>query len=68
MVKNSHIHLNIETELHEKLKKEAQSRGVTLSALCVSRLNKDPEIVEVRQFLFGLMKEILEIKSKVFSS
>ena len=40
MKKNYQIHLNIESEVIDELKKEAKSRGMALSTLCREKLRQ----------------------------
>lgn len=55
MGKNGHIHFVIETELLNKLKKEAQLSGnISLAELCRRKLNNQPiqeEILVIRDFI-----------------
>ena len=40
MKKNSQIHILIETEIKQKLEKEAEEKKITLSELCRKKLKK----------------------------
>jgi hypothetical protein len=68
MVKNSHIHLTMETELYEKLKSDARAGYKSISAHCRDKLKEDPESIKIQETLYNLMKEIADIKSRVLNS
>ncbi|MBT6995765.1 hypothetical protein HN953_04060 [Candidatus Woesearchaeota archaeon] len=68
MVKNSQIHLMVDTELYEKLKSDARARYKSLSAHCTDKLKEDPETIKIQETLYNLMKEIADIKSRVLNS
>ena len=57
MLKNYQIHLNIESEVIDQLKKEAKSRGITLSALCREKLQQGNTLKRIETKLDSLIKK-----------
>jgi len=57
MPKNYQIHLNIEIEVIEQLRKEAESRGITLSALCREKLEQGNTFKRIEAKLDLLIKK-----------
>ncbi|OIO42606.1 hypothetical protein AUJ63_02345 [Candidatus Pacearchaeota archaeon CG1_02_35_32] len=58
MKKNSQIHLYLETELLEKLKKLAEVNNISVSEVCRRKLKDIPQLNRIESL-------ILEIKEKV---
>ncbi len=51
MKKNSQIHLFLETELKEKLEKEAQGQNISFSELCRQRLRDNDRLSKIEYVL-----------------
>jgi hypothetical protein len=58
MKKNSQIHLKIETELLEKLKKEAQQNYISISEVCRNKLKKPDAMQEVLITLKSIERKV----------
>lgn len=56
MKKNSHIHFVIETEFLEKLKLEANNKGISISELCRMKLYDNVQLDRIERNI----KKILE--------
>jgi hypothetical protein len=65
MVKNSQLHIALETELYEELKKKAKAQNKTLSAYCVDKLKEDSEVIKIKKELFNLAKEIRAMMAEI---
>lgn len=59
MWKNSHIHLLLETELLDKLKKEAQEASLTLSELCRRKLKEETQLSRIEKMLIEINKKFI---------
>ena len=57
MRKNSHVHFVIETEFLEKLKKEAESRLISISELCRMKLSDKAQLDRIEQYLKQIVGE-----------
>ena len=57
MKKSYQIHLKIESEAIEELKKEAESRGIPLSVLCREKLKQGNTLKRIEVKLDSLMKK-----------
>ncbi len=65
MKKNSKINVWIETELYQKLKKQAEDEGTNLSQICRRRLMENPPLIKIENMISELSKKInYSIKSK----
>ncbi len=62
MKKNSQIHLLIETEVIEKLKRQAQEEGISFSSLCRKKLKENSHL-ERLEIIIGKIYKLQEIKS-----
>jgi len=60
MVKNSQIHLVLETELFETLKREAQDNNISVSELCRQKLRKGSQLTRIEILLESLVKKVPE--------
>jgi hypothetical protein len=58
MKKNSQIHLYLETEILERLKKQANELGVSISELCRRKLKEIPQISRIEYLLIDLNKKL----------
>ncbi len=56
MKKNSQIHLFLETELKNKLERQAREDGLTISEFCRQKLKESPKLDKIEMML----KELLE--------
>lgn len=63
MKKNAHIHLLIESEVLEKLKKEAEEQDILLSELCRHKLRQSHQLDRIESMLKDV-NEKLSLKSK----
>jgi hypothetical protein len=63
MKKNSQIHLFIETEVLESLRRQADSLEITLSRLCRKKLGECTQLDRIEMLLENLNKK-LNIRSK----
>jgi len=61
MGKNSQIHLFIETELKERLEKEAEENCISLSELCRQRVRVNDRLKRVENVLDILLAKITKI-------
>jgi len=64
MRKNSHIHIVIETEYIDKLRKEAEEKGITLSELCRQKLRCYTQLDRIEVLLERALKNGKENPSK----
>ncbi len=64
MKKNSHIHIVIETEYIDKLRKEAEEKGVTLSELCRQKLRCFTQLDKIETMLEKFCKDGKEYSLK----
>ena len=56
MRKNYVLHLNIESDAIEELKKEAESRGITMSAVCREKLRRGDTMKRIEIKLDSLIR------------
>ncbi|VVB79953.1 Uncharacterised protein [uncultured archaeon] len=56
MKKNAHLHILIETALLNKLKEEANQRGMSLGQFCRTRLRKQDQLDRIEGKLDKLVK------------
>ena len=69
MKKNSQIHLFIETELKEKLKRESNTLNVSFSELCRQKLNKNDKLSRIELMVENINKKLnLRDKKRLLSS
>lgn len=54
--KNSHIHLLLETNLKEKLTKEAEEKCISISELCRQKLRDDTQLDRIERMIEVLLK------------
>lgn len=57
MKKNAQLHILLETSLLNKLKKEAEEKGVSLGHLCRSKLRRKPQLDRIEGKLDKLIKK-----------
>ena len=55
--KNSHLHILIETNLLNKLKKEAEEKHLSLGQHCRTRLRKRPQLDRIEGKIDKLIKK-----------
>ncbi len=55
--KNSHIHLLLETNLKEKLIKEAEEKGISISELCRQKLRDDTQLDQIEEKLNRVLEK-----------
>ncbi len=53
--KNSHIHLLLETNLKEKLMKEAEEKSISISELCRQKLRDDTQLDRIERKIDNLI-------------
>jgi len=58
MKKNSQLHMHIETDLYEKLKKEAENNFTTVSELCREKLRMSDFYKEMSIVLRSIEKKV----------
>ena len=58
MKKNVHLHIVVEAEALEKLKKEARERGVNLSEMCRLKLASPSKLEKVELLLESFLKNV----------
>ena len=51
MKKNSQIHIWLETELKEKIERQAQEDNISLGELCRQRLRENSKLVKIEMML-----------------
>jgi len=56
MKKNSQIHLKIETDSLDKLKKQAQEEGISVSELCRKKLKGEDRLERIEMMLEKVLK------------
>ena len=56
MKKNAHIHLLVESELLEKIKKQAEHQELTISELCRQRLKDNSQLDRIELLLENISK------------
>lgn len=56
MVKNSKIHIPIETRIKEKIKLDAMEEGVTMSEFCRKRIRETPQLMRMELMLQKLVR------------
>lgn len=61
MVKNSHLHIVLETDFLAMLKKEAKERSISVSELCRIKLHKTLQLDRIE----FIVKKILEKNGKI---
>ena len=59
MRKNTQLHLVVETELFEKLKKQAQEEELTISEYCRNKLKQNSKILKI-EIMMDKILSILE--------
>ena len=55
-VKNSHIHLSIETSIKERVKLEAFEEGITMAEFCRKRIRETAQLTRMELMLQRLLK------------
>lgn len=58
MKKNSQLHLWIETELIEKLRKQAEENNLPVAELCRLKLRENSQLDRIESFIKELDKKI----------
>lgn len=58
MWKNSHVHLLLETEFLDRLKKEAQEAEITLSELCRRKLKNETQLSRIERTITEINKKL----------
>ena len=59
MKKNSQIHIKLETELKEKLQKEAEEQDILISELCRKKLKENDKLTKIEYLLEQIQKSII---------
>lgn len=54
--KNSHLHIFLETPLHNKLKKEAEEKMISISELARRKLRKDEQLDRIESKIDRLLR------------
>ena len=57
MIKNSHLHLVLETNYLEKLKDQARSRGLSLSEFCRNKLLESHQLDKIEIMLEKILRK-----------
>lgn len=57
MKKNTQLHLVVETDFFERLKKQAQEEGTTISELCRQKLKECSRLTKIELMLENLIKK-----------
>lgn len=60
MKKNSQIHLYLETELLEKLKKQATAVEISVSELCRRKLKDIPQLNRIERLIENLPGQLMK--------
>ena len=58
MKKNSQLHFFIETELLEKLEKEAQEQEISVSKLCRHKLGENSRLNKIEEIIMNIAKNL----------
>lgn len=58
MKKNTQLHLVVETELFERLKKQAQEEGLTISESCRNKLKENSRIIKIEMMVEKILTKI----------
>lgn len=58
MKKNSQIHIWLETELKEKIERQAQEDNISLGELCRQRLRENSKLVKIEMMLNELITKL----------
>jgi len=58
MNKNSKLHFAVETEVFESLKKEAEQTGLSISALCRSKLKEYSKLTRIELILEDIQRKL----------
>ena len=65
--KNSHLHIFLETSLHEKLKKEAKEKCISVSELARKKLREnDPQLDRIEKKIDKIAKPFYTIHNPSF--
>lgn len=59
MKKNSDIHIKLETEYYEKLKRQAEEEGIPISTLCRKRIKEEHSFIKIEFLLNELNKKLV---------
>jgi hypothetical protein len=62
MKNNSEIHLKLETDLFEKIKRQAIEDGVSISEICRRRIKENPQLTRIEFLMNDLNKRLNSIK------
>lgn len=54
---NSHIHLLIETDFKEKLKKEAEEKRISMAELCRQKLRGNNQLDRIERKIDKILKD-----------
>ena len=57
MVKNSHLHIVVETDFLESLKRQAKDRGISVSELCRQKLSDNIQLDKIEFLLRKLLQK-----------
>ena len=63
MKKNSKIHIFIETEFKERLKKQAQQENISFAELCRRKLREHSKLAKIENTLEQIQKSIINLKT-----
>ena len=55
--KNSQLHVMIETNFKEKLKKEAKEKSISISELCRQKLREDTQLDRIDRKIDGVLEK-----------
>ncbi len=58
MKKNSEIHLKLETDLLDKLKKQALEEDVSISEICRRKLKEASQLTRIEYLILDLSKRL----------
>lgn len=58
MKKTFQIHLRIENDVVESLRKEAESNNISLAELCRQRLREDSQLNRIEKIVTGMSKKM----------
>ena len=57
MKKNTQLHLVVETDLFERLKKQAKEEGTTISELCRQKLREGSRLIKIEMMLEKILSK-----------
>ena len=56
MKKNAHLHIVVDTEFLEKIKKESSSRGISVSELCRQKLSDNLQLDKIENLVRKVLR------------